>query len=68
MVVQGSGCALQDGTWVPLWEKGCCLLSVQVAEKQEWCVWQWCVCVCWRIYSEMHGLGGHNQRVPAVEL
>lgn len=46
MVVQGSGCALQGGTWVPLWEKGCCLLSVQVAEKHAWCVWQWCVCVC----------------------
>lgn len=68
MVVQGSGCALQGGTWVPLWEKGCCLLSVQVAEKHEWCVWQWCVCVCWRTYSGMHGLGGHNQRVPALEL
>lgn len=51
---------------MPLWEKGCCLLSVQVAEKHEWCVKQWCV--CWRIYMGMHGLGGHNQRVPAIGL
>lgn len=44
---------------MPLWEKGCCLLSVQVAEKHEWCVWQWCV--CWRIYMGMHGLGDITQ-------
>lgn len=43
------------------------LLSVQLAENHEWCVWQWCV--CGRMYMGVCVcVCVHIQGVPAIGL